>query len=153
MIETTDQGETSSQTPKVVASGLSAGMLMIALLAVDVAVFMLQKMASSGDTDEGWRFFVTLLRSPTVWLMVCLLPVQLWLWTRILASSDIGWAYPVTSLAYPLTMVMAALVFSERYDWHVWVGALLITAGAAVLGSPQRSDTLGSSSGSSQLPR
>lgn len=123
------------------SADLSAGVLMVALLAADVAVFLLQKVSSSGGHDESLvAFFVTLMRTPTLWLAVSLMPVQLWLWTRILARADIGWAYPVTSLAYPLTMILAALVLSERYDWHVWIGALLITAGAAVLGPPQRSE-------------
>lgn len=61
---------------------------------------------------------------------------------RILAGRQIGWAYPLTSLAYPLTMILAAVVLAERYDWHVWVGAVLISAGAAVIGPPMRTSLL-----------
>ncbi len=128
---------------------LRAGLLMIALLAVDVAAFLLHKVASKGEADENVvHFFVMLVQTPALWAAVGLMPVQLWLWTRILARADIGWAYPLTSLAYPLTMILAALVLAERYDWHVWVGAVLISAGAAVIGPPQKSDTLERNEGS-----
>lgn len=109
-----------------------------ALLAADVAVFALQKLASEVQGSTPLAFLWTVARQPALWVAVALGPVQLWLWTRILRRADIGWAYPVTALAYPITMVVASLTFRERYDWHVWAGAGLITAGAVVIGPPRR---------------
>jgi len=63
-------------------------------------------------------------------------------WIQIFARLDLGWAYPITSLAYPITMIFAAVLFSERYDWQVWAGAMLIAAGAVVLGPPRRSSVV-----------
>jgi drug/metabolite transporter (DMT)-like permease len=108
------------------------------LLLVDVAVFLLQK-AASGDEPQGASDVLRhAAASPLLWLALILAPVQLWLWTQILERSDIGWAYALTSFAYPLTMLFASVLWRERYDAHVWVGALLITAGVLVLGPQHR---------------
>ena len=110
-----------------------------ALLVADVCVFVLQKAAS--HTEDGatwWNYLNEVIRSPLLWVAVALTPLQLWLWTITLRRSDLGWAYPVTALAYPITMLVALAVFHERYSWHVWLGAGLITLGAATLGPPER---------------
>jgi drug/metabolite transporter (DMT)-like permease len=109
-------------------------LLLAALLAVDVVVFMLQKVASQTDATGAREVLMHAAASPMLWIAVGLAPVQLWLWTKILRRSDIGWAYALTSLAYPLTMLAAVSFLRERYDLHVWLGALLITAGVVVLG-------------------
>jgi drug/metabolite transporter (DMT)-like permease len=109
------------------------------LLAVDVAVFTLQKAASTTEAEGTSAVLVHAASSPMLWTAIGLAPVQLWLWTRVLRRSDIGWAYAITSLAYPLTMLTAGVLFHERYEWNVWLGALLITAGAGVMGPPAHS--------------
>lgn len=118
-------------------------LLLAALLAADVAVFLLQKYAatdasapdpSTPSVQATPSFLRAVLSEPALWGAILLAPVQLLLWTRVLRGSDLGWAYAITALAYPLTMLAALLLFHERYDWHVWLGAALIAAGAAVLG-------------------
>jgi transporter family protein len=37
---------------------------------------------------------------------------------------------PVDKLSLPLTVLLAALLLGETVSWKVWVGALLMTAGA-----------------------
>ena len=48
---------------------------------------------------------------------------------------DLSLAYPLTSVSVPLVMLAATLIFNEPLGWQVWAGALLITAGVALLGS------------------
>ncbi len=69
-----------------------------------------------------------------MWLGVGLGLLQLLVWTGILARTELSVAVPISSLCYPLTMVAAQLVFRERLGWPVWVGALLITLGVAIVG-------------------
>ncbi len=68
-----------------------------------------------------------------MWLGIGLGPLQLWVWTGILARTELSLAFPISSLCYPLTMVAAQLVFREQLGWQVWVGALLITLGVAIV--------------------
>jgi transporter family protein len=37
---------------------------------------------------------------------------------------------PIDKLSLPLTVILAALLLGEAVSWKVWVGALLMTAGA-----------------------
>lgn len=37
---------------------------------------------------------------------------------------------PIDKLSLPLTVILAALLLGETVSWKVWVGALLMTAGA-----------------------
>lgn len=104
------------------------------LLLLDTAAFLLQKFASTRADGEGLVFLGNLLVHPWVWLPLALGPVQLWLWTRILSKTDLSLAYPLTSLAFPMTMILAAVFFREHLPWPVWVGAALITLGVSMMG-------------------
>jgi hypothetical protein len=135
---------TSSTTTTTSAKPKSHGLAWLplaGLLAADVGVFVLQKGASAAEAKaQGWEYLLEVVRSPLMWLAIGLTPLQLWLWTVTLRRSDLGWAYPVTALAYPITMLIAYGVFHEHYSWHVWLGAGLITAGAGVLGPPEKTE-------------
>jgi drug/metabolite transporter (DMT)-like permease len=108
------------------------------LLALDVAVFMLQKTASLRASGHGVSFFASLGLQIWTWLALALGPVQLVIWTRILGRMDISLAYPLTSLAYPLTLLCAEFILGESVDRQVWMGAIMITLGAAIMGFSQK---------------
>ncbi len=69
------------------------------------------------------------------WVGIGLALLQLWVWTGILARTELSLAFPISSLCYPLTMVAAQYVFREPLGWSVWAGALLITLGVAIVSS------------------
>ena len=106
-----------------------------ALLLLDVVAWMCEKKgvscAGSGDTS----FMLAVASQPLIWIAIALGPLQLWLWIRILTGGDLSLAYPLTSLAYPLTMICAQFVFHEHINGQLWMGALLITVGVAIIGS------------------
>ena len=110
-------------------------MAFTALLLLDVVVWMIEKVgvtrAGAGET----AFMVGLASQPLIWMAIAFGPVQLWLWTRILSKADLSLAYPLTRLAYPLTMICAQLIFHEHIGWMVWTGALLIASGVALIGN------------------
>ncbi len=106
------------------------------LISLDVTVRLLEKMAVLGPTiDRHSGFVLTLLKQPWWWLGLGLGPFQLWVWMRILARTELSVAYPLLSMGYPLTMAAAWLVFHEQLSWQVWLGALFITVGVAIVGS------------------
>ena len=106
------------------------------LVILDVSVLVLEKVATMASIKHvQTMFYLSLIRQPWLWLGLAIGPFQLWVWTNILARTDLSVAYPVASLSYPLTMVLAQLVFGEQLGWQVWLGAVFMTIGVAVIGS------------------
>ena len=114
----------------------------VVLLLVDIIVWMFEKQGVAHAASGNVSFMLGVTAQPLIWIAVALGPLQLWLWIRILAGGDLSLAYPLTSLAYPLTMLCAQFIFHEHINWQVWMGAILITAGVALIGShePARTD-------------
>lgn len=117
---------------------LPLGLLAI-LISLDVAVRLLEKRAVVGSLmDRQAALALSLMKQPWWWLGLALGPLQLWVWTAILARTEFSVAYPLSSLGYPLTMAAAWLVFGEHLSWQVWLGAGFMTMGAAIVGSGAR---------------
>ena len=109
--------------------------LFITLFTIDVASMLLQKIAASHGSGHGFSFYLSLASQPWAWISLVLAPFQLWVWTKILARTELSLAYPMSSLAYPLTMFAAQIALREHISLKVWLGAMLITFGVALLGS------------------
>ncbi len=110
--------------------------LLTFLIILDVTVRLLDKIAVLASAGHRLSAFTwTLLHQPCWWIGLGLGPLQLWVWMRILARTKLSVAYPLSSLGYPLTMVAAWLIFKEHLSWQVWLGAIFMTAGVALVGS------------------
>lgn len=105
------------------------------LLLLDVVVWMVEKIGVTSIASSETAFIWGVAKQPLIWVAIGMGPLQLWLWTRILGKTDLSLAYPLTSLAYPLTMICAQIVFHEHIGWMVWMGAILITSGVALIGN------------------
>lgn len=113
------------------------------LLFLDTSAILLQKYSSTAVHPAGSStsaFYTALVQQPLAWLAVALGPLQLLIWTRILARVDLGLAYPLTTLSYPISMFAAAFLFREHLTWPTWIGAALITAGASLLRGEEHPD-------------
>jgi len=96
---------------------------------------LLSKRVSLNAGDHlSLSYYGALLMQPLLWLGIVLSVLQLWTWTRILALTELSLAYPITSLAYPLTMIAAVIFFHEHLSVTVWIGAILISTGVALVG-------------------
>lgn len=116
------------------APGHRKALLLFALLIVlDVTVWALQKGALLRAETAGGSLVLALVAQPLAWVALLLAPVQLMLWTRVLARIDLSLAYPATSISYPLTMLVAVLLYHEKLGADVWIGAMLITVGVWML--------------------
>jgi len=121
------------KTPLVNRRHLPVGLFTI-LIFLDVAVRLLEKAAVVGSLmDSHTAFALNLMKQPWWWLGLALGPLQLWVWTGILARTELSVAYPLSSIGYPLTMATAWLVFNEQLGWQVWLGAAFMTAGIALV--------------------
>jgi len=107
------------------------------LLLTDVTVFVCEKLgaASAGNAvGDQVAFYLRLLQTPSVWVVIGLAPVQLFLWSTILKKTELSVAYPFTSLCFPVTMLASCLVFHEQISLAAWVGGILITVGVGLVG-------------------
>jgi drug/metabolite transporter (DMT)-like permease len=115
--------------------------LFLALLLLDTSVFVLDKVASRQAMIVSGPFYLRVVSQPWIWLAFALGPVQLVVWTRILMRIDLSLAYPLTTISYLATMVVSEVAFKETLGGRVWVGAMLIMVGVAVLGkTPEGGD-------------
>ncbi len=111
------------------------------LLLLDVVVLLIEKTAALRAAGGPQAFYLGVVQQPWLWCGLALGPIQLWIWTTILSRTELSLAYPVSSLSYPLTMVAAQLMFKEHLSYHVWLGALGITAGVALVSRPPARQT------------
>jgi uncharacterized membrane protein len=103
------------------------------LIALDVLVWALQKAAIVQAEQNSATLARALLHQPFAWLALLIAPLQLLLWTRVLARTELSLAYPATSISYPLTMLVAVLFYHEKATLDIWIGALLVTVGVWLL--------------------
>jgi drug/metabolite transporter (DMT)-like permease len=84
--------------------------------------------------------------SPLVWIGIALL--ILWMFSRmaLLSWADLTYVVPVTSVGYVLNVATGYLFLVESVSATRWVGALLIFAGAVVVGLTMPSTTRETSS-------
>ncbi len=110
--------------------------LLATLVILNVLVLVFEKVATMASVkDVHTTFYFSLIRQPWLWLGLAIGPLQLWIWTRILDRTDLSIAYPISSISYPVTMVIAQLAFGEHLGWQVWLGAVFMTIGVAAIGS------------------
>ena len=106
------------------------------LLVLDVSALVFEKVATMVSVkDVHTTFYLSLIRQPWLWFGLAIGPFQLWIWTGILTRTELSVAYPISSISYLLTMVVAQFVFGEQLGWQVWLGAFFMTVGIAVIGS------------------
>lgn len=97
-------------------------------------------MTQVGDTASFsplalFRSGVAAMANPWVLLGVVLLVVYFAAHTLILSWADLSYVLLVTSTGYVLTAALSRLLLDERVSLSRWAGTLLITAGAALVGS------------------
>ena len=111
------------------------------LLSLDVLIMLVQKLAANHAQEGSSSFYISLFVQPLAWIALGLAPLQLLIWTKILARTELSIAYPISSFSYPLTMLAAQFALGEHLNFKVWAGALLITFGVAIVGSKADKNT------------
>lgn len=75
------------------------------------------------------------LLQPAVVAGVALLMVWTLARMALLSWADLSFVLPVTAVGYVLNAVAGMMLFGEQVGAGRWAGALLVTAGAALVGS------------------
>ena len=88
-------------------------------------------------------FYMHLIFNPWVLLGAALL--LLWLLSRMILFSwaDLSYVLPITSFSYVFNEVTGHYLLGEQISWARWLGTVMITAGAAVVGLTQSNTTAG----------
>ena len=116
--------------------------LFLALLTVDLFNIAMYKLAEIHTVDQSGSFYLNLFFTPFIWIGLACSLLHVWLWTRILATTELSLAHPVSSLSYPLAMLVAQFFFHEHLSLTVWCGAIFIYLGVAIVGLESKSPTL-----------
>ncbi len=114
--------------------------LFIMLFIIDTLSMILQKIAAIHSHGLGLSYYTNLIMQYWVWVSLALAPIHLLIWTKILSRIKLSIAYPVSSLSYPLTMLAAQFILKEHLNLDVWIGAMLITIGVAVVSGKMRTN-------------
>jgi drug/metabolite transporter (DMT)-like permease len=117
--------------------------LFVTMIGLDVLTWVLDKIASSLVHETGIQFYIHLIQLPWIWLLVLIAPIKLWLWTTILSKMELSLSYCLSSVSYPLTMLVSQFLLGEHLNLRVWLGALLITCGVMIMSlkTPANSNT------------
>jgi len=84
-------------------------------------------------TDHIGIFWQRVFSSPLLWAGIATYVVELGLWLAVLANAPLSFVFPLASLSYVGVMIASHFVLEETISPRRWAGALVITAGVAVV--------------------
>lgn len=102
----------------------------VALLAGGQLLF---KIAALQWRIDGWTLAsARAFLSPSMWLALAVYGVATVLWVYVLRTTPLSVAYPLFSLAFIITPVLAHLLLGEPFLWRTLVGGVVIIIGVVV---------------------
>ncbi|HZO54808.1 MAG TPA: hypothetical protein VFB63_19020 [Bryobacteraceae bacterium] len=105
--------------------------------ALFVIVVVLSNVAGNSCLNWGMKQSGALLQ-PVVVAGVALLIVWTLARMALLSWADLSFVLPVTAIGYVLNVLVGIALFGEHVTAERWIGALLVTAGAALVGLDAR---------------
>lgn len=85
---------------------------------------------STGNTST---FFMKALTSPLVWCGAGLYGLSLVIWLAVLSKTNVSVAYPLLSLTYVFSMILAMWLLGEKVVLWQWIGAACIILGTVFI--------------------
>jgi drug/metabolite transporter (DMT)-like permease len=83
--------------------------------------------------DHIGVFWKRVFSSPMLWAGIGAYAVELILWLAVLANAPLSFVFPLASLSYVGVLIASRLVLGETLSRRRVAGALLITAGVALV--------------------
>ena len=75
---------------------------------------------------------VHLLFAPTIIIALGLYAFTACLWLYILSRTPMSFAYPFQALAFPLVLMLSAMLFHEPIPLNRWIGVIIIVLGVII---------------------
>ena len=118
-----------TKIPGVVVFGL------ILAIALDTLVHVVWKLAVDGiPADASVAATVEgTLRSPFFYVAMLAFGVQFYNWMRVLGSTDLSFAQPITALSYVSVLAVSGAFLHEDITFNKLAGAALILVGVAFI--------------------
>lgn len=104
------------------------GLILLCILVETGRELCFKRAASSSN-------FLRSLVSAFAWAGIALWAVELVVWTYVLAHVPLSIAFPLTSINYVIIVLGGAWLLKESVSKRHLAGALLITAGVAIIGA------------------
>ena len=105
----------------------------VVLIAAGQVLF---KLAASQWRIDGWTFAAARsFLSPTMVVALAIYAFATLLWVYVLRSAPLSLAYPLFSLAFIVTPVLAHVALGEPLSWRTFAGGALIVVGVLVSAS------------------
>lgn len=93
---------------------------------------ILFKLGSSEKKISTLSDLISLVFSPIILLALVLYACTTLLWLYILSRVKLSYAYPIQALAFPIVLVMSAMIFHEQIPLNRWIGVIIIFAGVYI---------------------
>ena len=109
-------------------------MTLLCLLNTSLMVLgqILFKLGSRGQNLDSFKAIIKMMFSPVVLLALCVYGGTTVLWLYILSKVEISFAYPIQALAFPLVLIISAVLFHETIPINRWIGVLIIFLGVYI---------------------
>lgn len=108
-------------------------LLLLLSISTEIGRELCFKLGSHAEVRSG--FLADIFASPIVWLGFVFWAIEITTWLVILERAPLSFAFPMMSLCYCGMVLVSRIFLKEPVPLSRWLGAALITAGVAVIGS------------------
>ena len=93
---------------------------------------ILFKIGSRGRQLSSIKDVISMMFSPVILLALCVYAGTTVLWLFILSKTELSFAYPIQALAFPIVLIVSALLFHESIPINRWTGVAIVFAGVYI---------------------
>ena len=93
-----------------------------------------------GEINLSSNFFGAFTKAITSWFVIggfSVYVISAGLWIIILSREDLSWAFPMVSLSYVITALVAPKILNEPFSIQRLVGTIVICIGVFLVGKTQ----------------
>lgn len=112
--------------------GVLMGAVLVSLLLAVGQVFLKGALSGAAGGGLGALLRATLLTWKG-WAAMSSTGLAALFWLKVLSKAELRLAYPLISLSYVFTLLLASLFLKESASLPQWAGVLLICAGVALV--------------------
>lgn len=90
------------------------------------------KLGTAGKEIKGIHDMILLMFSPLILMAIILYGFTTVLWVYILSKVPLSVAHPIQALAYPVVLIVSAVIFKENVNIFKYIGVIIICLGVYI---------------------